>query len=235
MKPAARLAAALVPLLPLLLLASAAAQADAVDDIVSAHEAFLSAHGGSDGLPQDLEGFLLRASGTSLLSLIDQVEGNGNRADLRQTGNAGNSAAVFQGYGNGNEAELLQQGERNLAVLTQTGNANRADALEQRGNDNTIRAVQDGDNNSLSVQQYADFNRLDVRQVGTYNFATVVENGNAGLDITQSNLGGAADSQNVLSVNAIAEPGYSFNPISIDGPGQTTLSLCTGGPGFCTP
>ncbi len=223
--------------IPLLLLFVAAAHADPVADIVSARQAFID--GGpvivDTPEPQDLESYLLALPGNSSIVLVEQIEGTGNRAELRQEDGEADIAAVFQGFGDDNQAQITQTGAGNFVVLSQTGSNNQA-PLEQLGNDNIARLTQVGSFNRAEVNQYNNGNVLDLQQTDLYNNALVNQYGGTVLDITQTNPGGSAAAVNDLSVSAVVEAGYAsnFGPIQLNGPGQTAVNLCTGGAGFCT-
>lgn len=220
-----------------LLFAAATAQAAPNDEILAARQQFL------DNAPilidppqpQDLESFLLSLSPTATLVLINQVEGTGNRVEVEQQDGAQNMMAAFQGFGDDNHAVVHQSGSANLAVLTQSGSMNEVTLLDQFGNDNIVRLVQQGSNNLATVSQFNDRNELTLRQVDSYNVAAVTQNGDAALEITQTNPGGSVMAQNELSVATHVEAGYvsNFGPIQLDGPGQTAVTLCSGSAAYC--
>ncbi|MGA8148530.1 MAG: hypothetical protein WB870_13315 [Gallionellaceae bacterium] len=92
-------------------------------------------------------------------ALIDQ-SGDFNYATIDQgTGGAG---------GNGNYAEIDQSGSSNQASVVQTGYANRA-RIDQPGSFNSVNATQSGSGNLLNVVQNGSGNSLDVVQNGSGN------------------------------------------------------------------
>ena len=210
------------------------AQAAATQDIVNARDTFV----GSSGVvtqPENLETFLQSIPATSTLSLVQQVEGTGNRTSIEQTGTA-NRAVVYQGFGDDNELALLQQGIGSDFLATQRGSSNRIEA-NQLGNDNDIVATQSGIENSLLVNQFGDANQLRVDQIDDFNRAVITQNGNTTLDVVQTNAGGTSASVNDLTLSARVEAGYTsnFSPIRIDGAGTQSIALCSGSPAFCAP
>ncbi|SEQ14254.1 Curlin associated repeat-containing protein [Solimonas aquatica] len=219
----------------LLLPALALAQSSSIDQIVDAQKAFeaRNTEGGASIAPA-IENYLLALQSTATLALIEQSEGVGNRADIRQLAPQ-NQAAVFQGHGDGNLADIEQNGVGNLAIVTQTGSGNLLSALEQAGNGNSATVLQAGSFNSADIHQYGDNNSLNLQQNDQYNSATISEYGQVALSITQSNPGGSAASVNALKVSAVVESGYSsgFGPITTTGTGNTALNLCSGSDAFC--
>jgi hypothetical protein len=232
-----RNAAALV--MAVLCTTPADADPTAAQQIVAARQAYLdqAPYLVEPSLASEIvEDQLLGAREGSTLTLIEQVEGTGNRADLRQIG-AQNAAAILQGYGDGNTARAEQTGDRNLAIIGQQGSGNLVTVLEQSGYDNVATVTQSGLNNLAEIHQHADANRLQLEQRDAYNQAVVNQYGGVDLNIIQTNPGGAAGAENMLSVSAQVEPGYTsnFGPITLNGAGTTALSLCSGSEGFCAP
>lgn len=219
------------------LLFASTVHAEPIPDILEARENFLESAPAQiepEAVP-DLESFLLGLPENPTLALIQQVEGIGNRAEIRQEGGAGDIGVVFQGFGDSNEALIQQTGNGNFAVLSQSGDSNQVLPLEQLGIDNIARLTQVGNNNRAEVHQFDQANELDLRQTDAYNNALVNQFGGTVLDITQNNLEGSPTAVNDLSVSAYLEPGFTsnFGPISLSGPGQTAVTLCSGSPGFC--
>ncbi len=210
------------------------AQAATAQDIVNARDTFVGASGVVTQ-PEDLETFLQSIPATSTLSLVQQVEGTGNRTTIEQVGSA-NRAVVYQGFGDDNELTLLQQGIGSDFLATQRGSRNRIEA-NQLGNDNDIVATQSGIENSLLVNQFGDANQLRVDQIDDFNRAVITQNGNTTLEVVQTNAGGTSASVNDLTLSARVEAGYTsnFSPIRIDGAGAQAIALCSGSPAFCAP
>lgn len=213
--------------------ALAAAPGD-LNTIQNAQHDFVTGNGGSPSLELSIETLLARDPSNTNFALLDQIEGTGNKADIHQSG-GGNTAAVIQGFGDYNQAYVDQEGAGNFALVTQAGSGNVVSQLLQSGNNNRVVLTQQDGMNTASVTQYNDNNQLRLSQANSYNSATVEQYGNTALDVTQTNPGGSAASENQLLVKAWAEAGAqsNFQPISLSGAGNTKLYLCSGSAAYC--
>jgi hypothetical protein len=114
--------------------------------------------------------------------LNNAVWGNGNDAYIDQVG-AGNEVELLQnqqGAPLGNLAKVLQSGDWNMAIITQTEGGNQL-ALIQRGDanyyellnqgfGNQLVTIQDGANNQI-IQKLIDSNQItgELMQIGNNN------------------------------------------------------------------
>ncbi len=146
-------------------------------------------------------GLILAQSNTALTTQT----GNAHQVDVTQTGSS-NSSTVLQNGGDANRIGtpvtgdvgvdagnfslakgLVQEGNLNVADITQTGNSNviqqyRAlrsvyNSLYQHGNSNDITIQQIGDNNVVG-QAVFEYNSLE--QVGNFNSAGIYQNSGSG-------------------------------------------------------
>lgn len=191
-------------------------------------------NGGNSEQQLDLETQLAYVSGNINFTLVQQIEGVGNRAEVQQAG-VGNLLATLQGYGDGNLANVEQIGNNNYAVLSQGGNNNLVSQLSQVGDNNRATLSQQGDNNTASISHVGNNNSLELRQIDSYNTANIEQYGDTDILITQTNPGGSAAAINSLDFKAYTEPGYGLlaHSVQLDGPGNTPIALCNGSPAFC--
>lgn len=225
------------PALLLALVAAGPALAIDLPDVTAAqteqHD-WVDRNGGSIEQQLDLETQLAYLSGNVNFTLVQQIEGVGNRADIEQTG-AGNLVGAMQGYGDDNLAYVQQIGDNNYAVLSQGGSNNLVSQLSQIGNNNRVTLSQQGDNNTASISHVGDNNSLELRQVDSYNYATIEQYGNTDIEITQTNPGGNPSAINSLDFKAYTEPGAGLlaHSVELDGPDSRQIYLCNGSALFC--
>lgn len=172
-------------------------------------------------------------------ALINQIEGQGNRATLSQVG-TGNTAAILQGFGNDNTVTMKQTGNYNYGTVTQAGSGNRVDnllqqgdynwvAVSQSGNGNQITdLIQSGNHNTATANQYNGGNTLSLTQSYDYNAAQIDQYGGTNVQLTQSNPNGSSSSVNSVTIKAYVEPGANpnFAPVTVSGAGTMVVTLC---------
>ena len=119
---------------------------------------------------------VLSASSTSHLSdakaAFVQQQGQGNLAELVQTGQALNAQVLQQG--SDQEAFILQHGENLLAIIEQAGHGNFAEIL-QTGSDNQATISQYGAYNDARIEQAGSGQRSAVTQYGTGQQINIVQ------------------------------------------------------------
>lgn len=118
-------------------------------------------------------------------------EGDGNLAEVEQTGLHVTSA--IEQLGNGNQAEVSQSGDTNASEIIQDGDLHTA-AVTQSNDDNTSAITQTGSENEATVAQSRDLGSVEVTQSDTLNQALVTQSGNdnARAFVTQSGTDGTA-------------------------------------------
>jgi len=161
--------------------------------------------------------------------------GNDHKADVTQKGGTLNSATIIQNGGNGNRLGspvigdvgvdagvdvslakgLVQDGNSNIANITQTGNLNIIqqfrpngpvpifNSVYQKGNSNKLEMKQDGNNNVIGQAPH-EYNGLDQTQ-GNGNDAKILQQGNSNklTYFYQLNDGNKADIKQIGNSNTI--------------------------------
>ncbi len=159
--------------------------------------------------------------------------GDNHKADVTQKGGTLNSATILQNGGNGNRLGapvigdvgvdvgtnvslakgLVQEGNSNTAIITQTGNSNIIqqfrpvmnifNSVYQKGNSNELKMEQIGNNNVIGQAPY-EYNGLDQTQ-GNGNKAEILQQGNSNklTYFYQLNDGNTADIKQIGNSNTI--------------------------------
>ncbi|WP_339882270.1 hypothetical protein [Vreelandella maris] len=164
--------------------------------------------GPNGGSSSGNEAYVDQGSGGSEqnVSLIQQINGSTNRADVIQKGNGYNESRIVQQYGDSNTATVNQYGTTDQSDILQTnGNLNTAEVnqyggsynqsiIVQRNGDSNMALVeqrnsnwsdsyilQDGNDNTADVRQRNNSNYSDsiIRQVGNNNTAEVDQQNNS--------------------------------------------------------
>ncbi|MBV8124194.1 MAG: hypothetical protein JOY60_08175 [Burkholderiaceae bacterium] len=124
---------------------------------------------------------IIQSNGNNLVGSIDQTLdtsttdrslyplGNGNIADVEQTGSY-NSATIVQN-GNLNQIRVIQSGSSNTVNATQIGVGNYAD-ISQSGSGNTLTTYQNGTGNIITASQLGN-SAATLQEIGDNNVITL--------------------------------------------------------------